>query len=68
MNTTKAGLRDEVKKLAEQAFHCKLISGYGDGPDYNEYQIVCNGKPKHFPLEQARYLLRSLLNSRVTTF
>jgi len=31
MNGTKASLRDELEKLAEEAFHRKLISGYGDG-------------------------------------
>lgn len=61
MNTTKTALRDEVRKLAEEAFHLKLISGYGDGQDSDEYQIVSNGKPKHFPLERARLLLRNLL-------
>ena len=62
MNGKKAPLRDEVRQLAEEAFHRKLISGYGDGPDNNEYQIVCNGKPKHFPLEHARSLLGKLIN------
>lgn len=61
MNVTKAGLRDEVEKLAEEAFHLKLISGYGDGPDTNEYQIVFKGKPRHFPLENARAFLNKLI-------
>ncbi|MFB2967803.1 hypothetical protein ACE1CD_02420 [Aerosakkonema sp. BLCC-F183] len=61
MNITKADLRDEVRELAEEAFHRKLISGYGDGQDSNEYQIVYQGKPKHFPLEKARSLLRNLI-------
>jgi hypothetical protein len=66
MNTsTKTDLRDEVRKLAEEAFHLKLISGYGDGQYSDEYQIVYNGKPKHFPLERARSILRNLIaNSR----
>ena len=34
-----AELRDEIKELAEKAFHLKLIAGYGDGPDDHEYQI-----------------------------
>lgn len=66
MNGTQAALRYEVEKLAEEAFHQKLISGYGDGPDSNEYQIVFKGKPRHFPLEQARSFLSNLLfSSRV---
>jgi hypothetical protein len=64
MNTTKTALRDEVRKLAEEAFHLKLISGYGDGQYSDEYQIVSNGKPKHFPLERARLLLKNLLASQ----
>ncbi|MBD2448970.1 hypothetical protein H6G76_17775 [Nostoc sp. FACHB-152] len=62
MNNTKAPLRDEVRQLAEDAFHCKLISGYGDGPDINEFQIVYQGKPRHLPLDQARLFLVNLLN------
>lgn len=61
MSITKADLRDQVRELAQEAFHRKLISGYGDGPDGNEYQLVCKGKPKHFPLEKARSLLRKLI-------
>ena len=63
MNGTKAKteLRDEVRQLAEAAFHLKLISGYGDGPDSDEYQIVCDGKPKHFTLEAAYFLLGKLI-------
>lgn len=65
MSTTKAALRDEVKELAEEAFQRKLISGYGDGSNRHEYQIVCNGKPKHFLLEEARYLLINLINGQI---
>jgi hypothetical protein len=61
MNGTKAALRNEVRKLAERAFHLKLISGHGDGPDSNEYQIVFKGKPRHIPLEHARSFLGSLI-------
>ena len=64
MNGTKAGLRDEVRDLADQAFHRKLISGYGDGPDTNEFQIVIQGKPRHLPLENARSFLNKLLFRR----
>jgi hypothetical protein len=66
MNGTKAALRDEVRQLAEEAFHRKLISGYGDGSDHNEYQIVFKGKPRHLPLAQARSFLGNLiLNSHL---
>lgn len=61
MNGTTAGLRNEVEKLAEQAFHRKLISGYGDGPYSSEYQIVLKGKPRHLPLERARAFLGNLI-------
>ncbi|NMG18782.1 hypothetical protein [Brasilonema bromeliae] len=61
MSNAKAVLRKEVQHLAEEAFHHKLISGYGDGPDTNEYQIVFQGKPRHFALEEARSFLCELL-------
>lgn len=61
MNSSQVSLRDEVRQLADQAFHLKLISGYGDGPDINEYQIVYQGKPRHLPLDQARLFLLNLL-------
>ncbi len=61
MNNPKSALRNEVRELAAQAFQRKLISGYGDGPNSNEYQIVYQGKPKHLPLESARYLLHDLI-------
>jgi hypothetical protein len=63
MNGTKAALRNEVRQLAEEAFHRKLISGYGDGADSEEFQILLEGKPRHLPLEQARYFLNDLLFS-----
>ncbi len=61
---TKSALRSEVEKLAEEAFHRKLISGYGDGPDNDEYQIVFKGKPRHVPLEQAFSFLGNLIGRR----
>ncbi len=61
MNGSKPALRDEVEKLAEQAFHRKLISGYGDGPYHDEYQIVFKGKPRHVPLEYALSFLGNLI-------
>ncbi|MDB9512059.1 hypothetical protein PN499_12765 [Kamptonema animale CS-326] len=61
MNMTKTAIRDRVHELAEEAFHKKLISGYGDGQDSNEYQIVWNGKPRHLSLEEAHSLLTTLI-------
>ena len=65
MNGTKAALRDEVRQLAEEAFHRKLISGYGDGSNNNEYQIVFKGKPRHLPLAPARNFLDNLLSKQL---
>lgn len=61
MNNPKSALRNEVRQLAKEAFQRKLISGYGDGSNSNEYQIVYQGKPKHLPLENARYMLHDLI-------
>ena len=65
MNGAKAGIRNEVEKLAEEAFHRKLISGYGDGQHSDEYQIVINGKPRHLPLEEAHSFLNKLIEQSV---
>ena len=46
----KAELKNQIEKLAEEAFHRHLISGYGNGESANEYQIVYEGKPRHFSL------------------
>jgi hypothetical protein len=61
MNQTQAALRNEVRELAKVAFHRKLISGYGDGADINEHQIIYQGKPRHISLAQASLLLTDLL-------
>ncbi|MBD2022301.1 hypothetical protein H6F43_19150 [Leptolyngbya sp. FACHB-36] len=61
MSNATVALRDEVQKLAEQAFHKHLISGYGDSEYDNEYQIVIEGKPRHLPLEHARAFLDRLI-------
>lgn len=61
-------LREQVNLLAEEAFHQHLISGYGDGEHPDEYQIVYQGKPRHFPLERAQSFLTSLLNSQGNRF
>lgn len=62
MVQSKAALREEVRQLAEEAFHHQLISGYGDGEYPDKFQIVYRGKTRHFPLEKARIYLISLLN------
>jgi hypothetical protein len=67
MSTTKTELRGEVRQLADRAFHLKLISGYGDGQDSDEFQIVYQGKPKHFSLERARLILNDLITSNSPT-
>ncbi|KJH72873.1 hypothetical protein [Aliterella atlantica] len=56
-----AELKNEIRELAEKAFHLKLIAGYGDGPDSDEYQIVYEGKPRHLPLVRARDFLNDLI-------
>lgn len=61
MNTTSTGLRDQVHRLAEDAFNRHLISGYGDGEFADEYQIVYKGKPRHLPLERAQSFLVNLI-------
>lgn len=61
MSGTKADLKKQVEQLAEEAFHRKLISGYGDGEDIDEYQIVFQGKPRHLPLDRAYRFLTALL-------
>lgn len=62
MNGTVADLRNEVRQLAEEAFHQKLISGYGDGQNDNEFQVVYIGKPRHLSLQDARTFLNNLIN------
>jgi hypothetical protein len=66
MSDRKAALRNEVRHLAEEAFHRKLISGYGDGPDNEEYQIVYQGKPRQLVLDEAHSFLVDLLFSSPT--
>ncbi|MBD2461183.1 hypothetical protein H6G89_09015 [Oscillatoria sp. FACHB-1407] len=61
MNMNQAALKESVQQLAEEAFHQRLISGYGDGEYDGEYQIVYKGKPRHLSLEYAQNLLRTLI-------
>ena len=58
---TRASLREEVRRLAQEAFHKTLISGHGDGGNAQEYQLVIEGKPRHYSLERAHSYLRALL-------
>lgn len=58
---THSALRSQVEKLAEEAFHRHLISGYGDGEYPDKYQIVYRGKPRHFSLEYAQAFLEKLI-------
>ncbi|QYO68711.1 hypothetical protein JVX88_28725 [Leptolyngbya sp. 7M] len=59
-------LRAEVEKLAAEAFHQHLISGYGDGESPDEYQIVLQGKPRHYSLEYAHSLLANLIEHQIS--
>lgn len=61
MSSTKADLRNEVRHLADSAFRQKLISGHGDGEYSNKYQIIFQGRPRHYELEYARDYLKDLL-------
>lgn len=61
MQSNSTTLKDELDKLAEDAFHRHLISGYGNSEYSDKYQIVVQGKPRHLPLENARAYLNRLL-------
>jgi hypothetical protein len=61
MNTLEAELREQIRSLAEQAFHRKLISGHGDGEYRNQYQIVYKGKTRHLRLDYACNFLKTLI-------
>jgi hypothetical protein len=54
-------LKRAVRRLAEDAYNRRLISGYGDGEYSDKYQIDYQGKPRHLPLEKARAFLSRLL-------
>lgn len=60
---TRASLREEVRELAQEAFHKTIISGHGDGENAQEYQLVIEGKPRHYSLENARAYLSQLLET-----
>lgn len=59
-------LKHKIKKLADTAFHRHLISGYGDSEFPNQYQIVYQGKPRHFSLEHAFVFLKMLVDLGTT--
>ncbi|UBF29018.1 hypothetical protein K9N68_14965 [Kovacikia minuta CCNUW1] len=61
MNPSNTAFKDEIHKLAEDAFHRHLISGYGDGEYADKYQIVYQGKPRHLSLKNAYAFLANLL-------
>jgi hypothetical protein len=54
-------LRHEIHDLAEIAFHHHLISGHGDGEYADKYQIIYQGKPRHFSLAEAHEFLNQIL-------
>jgi hypothetical protein len=59
--STAIQLKAEVEKLAATAYFQHLISGYGYGENPDQYQIVIQGRPKHYLLEEARAVLAGLL-------
>lgn len=61
MSAKRIHLRNTVHQLAERAFHHHLISGYGDGEDADKYQIIYQGKPRHFSLTEAQDFLNQIL-------
>lgn len=54
-------LKSEVEQLAAIAYFQHLISGYGNGEHPDRYQIVIQGRPKHYLLEEAHSVLAHLL-------
>jgi hypothetical protein len=61
---SKLDLKSKVEQLAEEAFHQRLISGYGGGKYSDHYQIVYQGKPRHLSHEQAYLFLKDLLSQQ----
>lgn len=60
--SSNVALKDKIKRLADKAFHRHLISGYGDSEFPNQYQIVYQGKPRHFSLDHAFVFLKMLVD------
>jgi hypothetical protein len=61
MSTQNTDLKGTVRKLAEEAFNRRLISGYGDGEFKDKYQINYQGKPRHLSFERAKAFLSRLI-------
>ena len=60
--STSAALKHKIETLADKAFRLHLISGYGDSEFPNRYQIVYQGKPRHFSLDHAFAFLKTLMD------
>jgi hypothetical protein len=67
MNNSAIQLKDEVEQLAATAYFQHLISGYGYGEDPDFYQIVIQGRPKHYSLAEAHMVLAALLANTPTS-
>jgi hypothetical protein len=61
MSLSSTAFKDEIHRLAEDAFHRHLISGYGDSEYVDKYQIVYQGKPRHLTLRNAYAFLSDLI-------
>ncbi|BAU62896.1 hypothetical protein STA3757_02470 [Stanieria sp. NIES-3757] len=57
-------LKEQVRQLAQEAFDRHLISGHGHGQYKNEYQIVIEGKPRHYKYQEAYSLLKNILQNK----
>ncbi|WAL62290.1 hypothetical protein [Thermocoleostomius sinensis] len=65
--STSSALKQKIEILAEKAFRQHLISGYGDSEFPNQYQIVYQGKPRHFSLDHAFAFLKTLVDFNLAT-
>jgi hypothetical protein len=66
MSLSDTAFRNEIHRLAEDAFYRHLISGYGDSEYEDKYQIVYQGKPRHLPLKNAYLFLSDLIKEDLT--
>ncbi len=60
-NPANKQLKSEVEALATLAYFRHLISGHGQGEHPDQYQIVIQGRPKHYLLEEAHSVLAQML-------
>jgi hypothetical protein len=60
-NSASYQLKSEVEQLAAIAYFQHLISGHGNGEHPDRYQIVIQGRPKHYLLEEAHAVLTQML-------